>query len=82
MRVQFRQVGENIKAAFAAAGAGLEDVVKTNTYITDMDAYYTGVDVRQEYFSPGFPTSTTIEISRLTDPDAMVEIEAIAVVDA
>ena len=82
MRAQFRQVGENIKAALAAAGAGLTDIIKTNTYVTDMDAFFQCVDIRAEYFGPGFPTSTTIEVSRLADPDAMIEIEAIAVVDA
>lgn len=82
MRAQFRQVGENLKAALAAAGAGLEDIVKANTYVTDMDAFFGCVDIRTEYFGPGFPTSTTVEVSRLADPDAMIEIEAIAVVDA
>jgi enamine deaminase RidA (YjgF/YER057c/UK114 family) len=33
------------------------------------------------YFGPGTPTSTTVQISRLADPDAMIEIEAIAFVD-
>lgn len=80
MRAQFRQVGENIKAALEAAGAGLEDIVKTNTYVTDMDAFFTCVDIRDEYFGPGFPTSTTVEVSRLAHPDMMIEIEAIAIV--
>ena len=81
MRAQFRQVGENIKAALAAADAGLEDIVKTNTYVTDMDAFFTCVDIRDEYFGPGFPTSTTVEVSRLAVPGAMIEIEAIAMAD-
>lgn len=81
MRAQFRQVGENIKAALEAAGASLSDIVKTNTYVTDMDAFFTCVDIREEYFGPGWPTSTTVEVSRLADPDAMIEIEAIAVVE-
>ena len=38
-------------------------------------------DMRLRYFGPATPTSTTVQISRLADPDAMVEIEAIAVVD-
>ncbi len=82
MRAQFRQVGENIRNALAAAGAGLEDLIKTNTYVTDMDAFFQCVDIRDEYFGPGFPCSTTVEVSRLAVPDAMIEIEAIAVVDA
>ena len=80
MRAQFRQVGENIKAALAAAGAGLSDIVKTNTYVTDMDAFFGCMDIREEYFGPGWPTSTTVEVSRLAHPDMMIEIEAIAVV--
>jgi enamine deaminase RidA (YjgF/YER057c/UK114 family) len=45
-----------------------------------MEAFFTCVDIRDEYFGPGWPTSTTVEVSRLADPDAMIEIEAIAVV--
>ena len=82
IKTAFRQVGENIKAALEAAGAGLEDLVKTNTYITDMDAFFQCRDIRNDYFGPGFPTSTAVEISRLAEPDALIEIEAIAVVDA
>ena len=81
MRAQFRQVCENIKEALAAAGAGLEDIVKTNTYVTNMDEFFKCVDIRHEYFGPGWPTSTTVEVSRLAHPDMLVEIEAVAVVD-
>ena len=81
MRAQMRQVGENLKAALAAAGATLEDIVKTNTYVTDMDEFFKVMDVRREYLGAAFPTSTTVEVSRLADPDMMIEIEAIAFVD-
>ena len=47
-----------------------------------MDAFFECVDIRGEYFGPGFPCSTTVEISRLADPDAMIEIEVMAVVDS
>ena len=78
MRAQIRQVGENIKAALAAAGATLGDIVKTNTYVTDMDEYFKHVDVRMEYFGPAMPTSTTVEVRRLAHPDFLVEIEVVA----
>src|SRR2546426_9590810 len=78
MRAQIRQVGENIKAALAAAGASLPDLVKTNTFVTDMDEYFRHVDVRMEYFGPALPTSTTVEVRRLAHPDFLVEIEAVA----
>ena len=80
MRAQIRQVGENIKAALAAAGATLADIVKTNTYVTDIDEFFKHVDVRMEYFG-AMPTSTTVEVRRLAHPDLLVEIEVIAVVD-
>ena len=80
MGAQLRQVGENIKAALAAAGATLADIVKTNTYVTDIDEFFKHVDVRMEYFG-ALPTSTTVEVRRLAHPDLVVEVEAIAVVD-
>ena len=79
MRAQIRQVGENIKAALAAAGATLADVVKTNTYVTDLDEFFRHVDVRMEYFGAALPTSTTVEVRRLAHPDFLVEIEAMAI---
>ena len=80
MRAQLRQVGENIKAALEAAGASLNDIVKTNTYVTDIEAYFKHVDVRMEYFG-ALPTSTTIQVSKLAHPDLVVEVEVIAMVD-
>jgi enamine deaminase RidA (YjgF/YER057c/UK114 family) len=80
MRAQIRQTGENIKAALAAAGATLQDVVKTNTYVTDIEEFFKHTDVRMEYFG-ALPTSTTVEVRRLAHPDLLVEIEVIAVLD-
>ncbi len=80
MAAQIRQVGENIKAALAAAGATWDDVVKTTTYVTDIDEFFRHPDVRMEYFG-ALPASTTIGISRLSHPDFMVEIEAMAVLE-
>jgi 2-iminobutanoate/2-iminopropanoate deaminase len=81
MRAQIQQVGENIKTCLEAAGATLADIVKTNTYVTDYQEFAKHPDMRMRYFGPATPTSTTVQISRLADPDAMVEIEAIAVID-
>jgi 2-iminobutanoate/2-iminopropanoate deaminase len=81
MRAQIQQVGENIKTCLEAAGATLADIVKTNTYVTDYEEFAKHGDMRRRYFGPATPTSTTVQISRLADPDAMVEIEAIAAVD-
>jgi len=80
MRAQLRQVGENVKAALEAAGASLGDLVKTTTFVTDIEEYFKHVDVRMEYFGAALPTSTTVEVRRLAHPDFLVEVEAIAVV--
>ena len=81
MRAQIQQVGENIKTCLTAAGATLADIVKTNTYVTDYAEFAKHGDMRLRYFGPAMPTSTTVQISRLADPDAMIEIEAVACVD-
>jgi 2-iminobutanoate/2-iminopropanoate deaminase len=78
MRAQLRQTLENIKLALEAAGASLADLVRTNTYVTDIEEYFKHVDIRMEYFSHAMPTSTTVEVRRLSQPELMVEIDAIA----
>ncbi len=74
-------VGLMFALAFKAAGAGWADVVKSNTYVTDYEAFSKCSDVRMRYFGVGIQPSTTIQISRLAPPEAMVEIEMIAAVD-
>lgn len=81
MRAQLEQTFKNLDLCLKAAGASWADVVKTNTYVTDYEAFSKHSDVRMRYFGVGIPTSTTIQISRLAQPEAMVEIEMIAVVE-
>jgi len=45
-----------------------------------MDQFFTCIGVRDEYFGPGWPCSTTVEVSRLAHPDMLIEVEAIAVI--
>jgi 2-iminobutanoate/2-iminopropanoate deaminase len=79
MRAQIRQVGENLKNALEAAGATLNDLVKTTTFVTDIDEFFRHVDVRHDYLGVSLPASTTVEVRRLSHPDLLVEIEAMAV---
>jgi 2-iminobutanoate/2-iminopropanoate deaminase len=78
MAAQIRQVGENLKIALESAGATLADLVRTQTFTTDIDAFFKYPDVRMEYFG-ALPASTTVEVRRLSHPDYLVEIEAMAV---
>ena len=79
---QTRQVFENIKKCLEAVGATFDNVVKINVYLTDIDKQLAAVGkVRQEYFVSEPVPSTTVGVSRLADPDALVEIEAIAILE-
>jgi 2-iminobutanoate/2-iminopropanoate deaminase len=78
MRAQIRQVGENLRLALASAGATLDDLVRTCTFTTDIDEFFRHPDLRDEIFGPALPTSTTIGVTRLSDPRFLVEIEAFA----
>jgi 2-iminobutanoate/2-iminopropanoate deaminase len=80
MRAQMEQTFKNLDACLKAAGATWADVIKTNTFVVDYDAFSQCRDVRMRYLGVATPTSTTIEISRLAQPEAMVEIELVAVV--
>lgn len=80
MAAQIRQVGLNLRAALSAAGAGTQDLVRTATYVTKIDEFFRHVDARHEFLGESLPTSTTVEVSRLSHPDFMVEIEAMAIV--
>jgi 2-iminobutanoate/2-iminopropanoate deaminase len=78
MRAQLRKVLENLSDALQSAGASLSDLVRTNTYVTDIDEYFKHVDVRMEFYQHAMPTSTTVEVRRLAQLELMVEIDAIA----
>jgi len=81
MRAQMEQTFKNLDACLKAAGASWADVVKTNTFVTNYAEFAKCSDVRMRYIGVASPTSTTIEIKGLAQPEAMVEIELIAVVD-
>ncbi len=81
MRAQARQAFENLAAVLEAAGASLANVVKTTVFITDMrhrDAYS---EVRQQFYKGDPPASTLVQVVALAESGALIEIEAIAVVD-
>ena len=79
MRAQLRQVHENVKAVLESAGATFDNVVKTTAFVTDVEEYRKHADIRREYLKGYFPPSTVVQISRLAQPEFLIEIEAIAV---
>ncbi len=81
-RAQARQAWKNLVAVLAAYGATPRQLVKTNTYITH-HAYRPLVgEARDEVFpGPPYPPSTLVVVSSLAEPQFLVEIEAVAVLD-
>jgi len=81
IRVQTRQILENLRTVLAEAGAMLMDVVKVTVFIRNMERDFHPIhEVRAEFFPKNPPASTMVEVSRLVDPDHLIEIEAIAVI--
>ncbi|HIC80692.1 MAG TPA: RidA family protein [Kiloniellaceae bacterium] len=78
MPVQLRQVLENIQAVLAHVGGTMADIVSLTQYVTDIEAFMASGAIRKTFFAEPYPVTTTVEVSRLYDPDLMVEITAIA----
>ena len=82
---QFEQVLKNIVAILAEDGAGPEHLVRLTCYVTSIDAYLASlVEIGESWkrvIGRHFPTMALVEVVRLVEPQAMVEIEATAVVE-
>jgi len=69
-----------IRAAVEALGGKLENVIRTRMYVTDVSKWEEVARVHGEVFSEIRPATTIVEVARLIDGDAQIEIEADAVV--
>ena len=78
IREQTRQALTNVKAVLAAAGLGMDSVVKTTVFLKDMNDFAAMNEVYASFFTEGnYPARSAVEVARLPK-DAMVEIEVIA----
>lgn len=78
---QTRVIYEKIKAILEAAGASFDDVVWTTDYITTTENYRATAEVRRQHFGDNFPASTGIIVKGLLGKGALIEIDAVAVLD-
>jgi reactive intermediate/imine deaminase len=73
----FRKIGTILEAA----GGSFDDVVKTTDYVTTLERYNETAAIRRKYFKNGFPAATGVVVKALVNPEALIEIDAIAIID-
>lgn len=78
---QAQQVFENLERVLRAGGSSLKNVVKVTIFLTDMRYFDRIVELRGRWFTPPYPADTIVEVRSLYSRDAMIEMEAVAVVD-
>jgi reactive intermediate/imine deaminase len=76
---QADQAFRNLYRALKSAGSSLRQVAKVTIFLTSMENFPKIVELRRKWFSPPYPADTIVEVSALYSPEAMIEIEAIAV---
>ena|ERR1700752_2458279 len=73
---QAKQCLLNIQKALGGLGAGLEHVVRTRMFVTDISRWEDYGRAHGEFFREILPATTMVEVSRLIDPRMLIEIEA------
>ncbi len=82
LRAQTEQVFENLRAILEANGATFADVVKIQTYLTTMDDLAGSQEVLRRFLPSEPPASTAVQVVALVIPDAVIEVDVVAVVPA
>ncbi len=81
IKVQTKQVLENIMAILSSAGASMQDIVKTTVFLKDLNDFNSMNEVFQEYFVKDPPARACVEVSKIPR-GALIEIESIAIARA
>jgi reactive intermediate/imine deaminase len=82
LRAQTEQVFENLNRVLEANGATFADVVKISTFATTFDDLAGMREVRARYIPADPPASTTVQVGALVRPEALIEVDVVAVVPA
>lgn len=78
-KAQARAALQALKAQVEAGGGTIANIVKVNTYLTDIRHRADYGAVREPFFGRKLPASTLVAVAGLAHPDFLIEIEAIAV---
>jgi enamine deaminase RidA (YjgF/YER057c/UK114 family) len=78
VKAQTRAVLDNIGHILQQAGGTFDDIAVVSVYVLDMAHLQAIHEARAEYFRPPYPASTLVQVTRLTDPRYLIEINAIA----
>ena len=78
-RAQARACLEALRAQVEAGGGTMRDIVKVNTYLTDIRHRAEYSAIREEFFGKKLPASTLVAVAALAQPEFLIEIEAVAV---
>ncbi len=79
--LQARRCIEIIAVALEEAGAGLENVVRTRMFVTDISRWEEIAQAHREAFENIMPATSMVEVSRLIGEGMLIEIEADAIID-
>jgi len=77
---QARAVFQALKAQVESGGGTLQNIVKLNTYLTDIRYRTELIPIREEFFGKKTPAATQVAVTALGQPGWLIEVEAIAVI--
>jgi len=80
MRAQIEQVGKNVGACLTASGATVDDIASAISFVAAPAEFDKYAGLLSRYFGPPSPESRTVHVPQLSNPDFLLEVEAVAVI--
>ena len=78
IKLQTKQVMENIKSILLEANMSFDNIIKINMYLKNIKQLKDVIEIRSSYLMNNKPVATAVEVSSLADPHFLIEIEVIA----